>query len=201
MYDTRGGSSSRGCLATRSLPRGRRTRSVSPCPGPDLPEVVGTFSAAAHGGNSPDVVDAFTPHLTWLVLQAWRLTMLVAQARHKTRIWVQTSWSEGFDPLVRNEGITGPNPMSSTIPPSAAPCVLHTVAHDERLSGREVLSQIVSCGPLADLSRNLCCPEVPNSESPRHAASKEVQVGIPSPTDNLASRVWISNMTWETSPR
>jgi hypothetical protein len=31
-----------------------------------------------------------------------------------TRKWVQTPWSERFDRIFRNEGVTGSNPVSST---------------------------------------------------------------------------------------
>ena len=42
------------------------------------------------------------------------LTSLVPQPRHKHPEWLQTPWSEGFDRIFRNEGVTGSNPVSST---------------------------------------------------------------------------------------
>jgi hypothetical protein len=46
-----------------------------------------------------------------------RLTSLGPQLPHKTVNACRSLWSEGFDRIFRNEGVTGSNPVSSTKSP------------------------------------------------------------------------------------
>jgi hypothetical protein len=111
-----------GDSARQDTAAGRRSGRCSACPSRQLSELRGEGHCLV--GQAPDRWVRgyqFQKGLTRTHDNSQHLTWLAPQPPHKPAYWQHCPWSDGFDRIFRNEGVTGSNPVSSTESPGQGP--------------------------------------------------------------------------------